>query len=370
MKLVEVKTKRELIEFIRVPWRIYKRDPNWVAPIVADLMTVLNREKNPFFKHADASYFYILDDYSRPVGRIAAIYDRFHYKYRGENIGFFGYFESFDDLEVVAKLFEVAEEWVFKKGAVGIRGPINLSMNNECGLLIEGFDDPPMFMMPYNPPYYRELIEKNGYKKVKDLYAYWIDIYENPPTHVFKFAEKVISKGRFTVRNANMRRFKEELVKFKEVFNDAWTENWGFVPLTDEEIEFMAKRLKPLVVKDLTVIAEVDGEPVGVGLAVPDYNFVFKKMKGSLFPLGIIKFFIYKNQIPRARLMVLGVKKGYRFRGVEIAMIAKLLDAGLKRGYYGGELSWTLEDNHAINSIIERFGGRLYKKYRIFEKAL
>ncbi len=370
MRVVQVSTKKELIEFIRVPWRIYRGDPNWVPPIVADMLTLLNKEKNPFFKHADADFFYITDDLHRPLGRIAAIYDRNHFKFRGENVGYFGYFECVDDDSVAEKLFELVHDWHIKRGSVFVRGPINLSMNNECGLLIEGFDGPPLFMMTYNPQYYAKLIENNSYKKVKDLYAYWIDTYYNPPEKVFKLASRLEKSSDYTIRNLKMKEFDEELKRFQKIYNEAWKDNWGFVPLTEDELKFMAKRMKMLVLPDLVAIAEKDGNPVGVAFAMPDYNFVFKKMKGSLFPFGIIKFLIYKGQIPRARFIALGVVKEYRYKGLEVALIARLLKAGMKRGYIGAELSWTLEDNKAINSLIEKFGGKLYRRYRIYEKKI
>ncbi len=373
MRIVEVSNKRELVEFIRVPWRIYRGDENWVPPIVADMMTTLNREKNPFFQHADAAYFYAVDDAGRPLGRIAAIYDRLHFRFRQENVGYFGYFESVEDEEVAGALLKRAEEWLLSRGAVYMRGPINLSMNNECGLLIEGFDDPPLFMMPYNKPYYSGLIESEGFSKVKDLLAYWSDLYYDRSHEELNRYVGVVSrrlKG-FRVRNADLRKFDRELERFKEIYNSAWEDNWGFVPLTDEEIDFMARRMKPLVVKELVVFAETeDGTPVGVALALPDYNFVFKRMKGSLFPFGIIKFFIYRGQIPRIRLMVLGVKREFRLRGVEYLMLGRMYRYVLKKGYTGVEFSWILEDNEPIKAIIERFGGKVYKRYRIYEKKI
>ncbi len=372
MKLVEVSGRQQLVEFIRTPWRIYKGDANWVPPIVADMLTLLNKEKNPFFRHADAAYFYVADEHGRPLGRIAAIYDRYHFKYRGENVGYFGFFDSVYDPEVASALFDAAHKWLASRGAVYVRGPINLSMNNECGLLIEGFDSPPVFMMPYNKPYYAQLIEDQGYAKVKDLHAYWVDIYyDETPKLVFRYAERLSRKLKdVVVRKVNMRRFREELERFKEVYNEAWMDNWGFVPMTDEEIDFMAKRLKPLVVPELAVVAQRKEETVGVALGVPDYNFVFKRMKGSLFPFGIIKFFIYRGQINTLRQMVLGVKREHRFRGIEYLMIASILRSAVKKGYTGAELSWILEDNEPMIAIIERFGGRLYKRYRIYEKKI
>ncbi len=373
MRILEATDKRSLIEFVRVPWGIYKGDDNWVPPIVVELVNSLDKRRNPFFQHADAAYFYAVDDRGRPLGRIAAIYDRLHFKFRQENVGYFGYFECVDDGDVASALLETAEDWLKRRGAVYMRGPINLSMNNECGLLIEGFDDPPCFMMPYNPPYYAELIEGYGLEKVKDLLAYWVDLYyQSDHRQLVKFAERAAKRlSGFRVRSVDMKRFNDELERFKEIYNEAWENNWGFVPLTEEEIEYMAKKMKPLVVRDLVVFAEtLEGEPAGVAMAMPDYNFVFKRMKGSLFPLGIIKFFIYRNHIPRIRLMVLGVKRKYRLRGLEYLMLGKMYDYVMKRGYTGAEFSWILEDNEPIKAIIERFGSRIYKRYRIYEKKI
>ncbi len=373
MRIVEADDRNTLIDFIRVPWRIYRGDENWVAPLVADMLKVFSKDKNPFFEHADAAFFVCYDDSRRPLGRIAAIYDRLHFKYRGENVGYFGYFDCVEDSAVAKALFNAAQQWLERKGAVYVRGPINLSMNNECGLLIEGFDDPPAFMMPYNKPYYARLIEENGYVKAKDLLAYWVDLYyDEKPKQFVRYAERLSKKIKgIRTRYADLRRFREELERFKEVYNQAWMDNWGFVPLTDKEIDFMAKRIRPLVVSKLVVFAEtIEGEPVGVAMALPDYNFVFKRMKGSLFPFGIIKFFLYRNQIPRIRLMVLGVKREYRFRGIEFLMLGKMYDFVMKKGYTGAEFSWILEDNEPIKAIIERFGSRVYKRYRIYEKKI
>ncbi len=374
MKILEVTDRRSLIDFIRVPWRIYKGDPNWVPPIVADMLTTLNKEKNPFFKHADAAFFYAVDENGRTLGRIAAVYDRFHFKYRQENVGYFGFFDCVEDHQIATALLEKAERWLEQKGAVFARGPINLSMNNECGLLVEGFDDPPTFMMPYNKPYYQELIEAAGYYKAKDLLAYWADLYyDDRPKELIRYVEFMEKKlkGKFVVRKANMKHFDRELETFKTIYNEAWEKNWGFVPLTDQEVEFMAKRMKPLVVSELVLFAEnTDGEPVGVALAMPDYNFVFKRMGGSLFPFGILKFFLYRNQIPRIRLMVLGIREKFRHKGVEFLLLGHMYRFVVKKGYTGAEFSWILEDNMPIRSIIERFGSKPYKRYRIYEKKI
>ncbi|MGB9807603.1 MAG: GNAT family N-acetyltransferase [Thermosulfidibacteraceae bacterium] len=370
LRIKRVENKKELIEFIKVPWRIYKGDKHWVPPIVADQIQVLSTDKNPFFRHGEAELFIAYDSQALPIGRIAAIYDTFYKKYRGENIGLFGYFESIDDIDVARSLFSVAEDWLKSKGVSKIIGPFNLSIHNEVGVLVDGFDKPPIFMTTYNKPYYQRLLEESGYTKEKDLLAYWIDVYNRNHDKLFKLAERVMRNQCYRIRKANMRKFDEEIGNFIKIYNSAWMDNWGFIPLNDEEAKFMAKRLKPLVDEDIIAFAEHSGEVVGCILSIADYNFVFKKMNGSLFPFGIVKFFLYRRHIPWARVMALGVLKEHRFKGIESALIAYVLKNGLRKGFYGAELSWTLEDNIAVNNLIEKFGGVRYKVFRVYGKDL
>jgi len=371
VEAIDTRNKRALIEFIRMAWRIYRGDDKWVAPIVVDMLNFLRFDKNPFFKHAEGVYFILRDKRGIPLGRLAVTIDHNYYQHHKEKMGAFGFFESVNDYTVAEELFDAGVSWLAERGVEVVRGPLSFSMNHECGLLIEGFDDSPMVMMPYNPPYYADFFERYGFSKAKDLYAYWIDAWAELPSSLLRLAERLSKRYNFKVRKANVRRFNEELRKFIEVYNEAWEDNWGFVPLDEDEMLYMAKRLRPLIVPDFALIAETeDGEPVAVSLALPDYNQVFKKMKGSLFPLGIIKFYIYSRHIARGRLMAMGVKKAYRNKGLELLLSLKSLEAGRKKGYYGGELSWTLEDNYSINSFIEKFGAKIYKKYRIYEKKI
>ncbi|MGB9668702.1 MAG: GNAT family N-acetyltransferase, partial [Thermosulfidibacteraceae bacterium] len=219
-------------------------------------------------------------------------------------------------------------------------------------------------------PYYQRLLEESGYTKEKDLLAYWIDVYNRNHDKLFKLAERVMRNQCYRIRKANMRKFDEEIGNFIKIYNSAWMDNWGFIPLNDEEAKFMAKRLKPLVDEDIIAFAEHSGEVVGCILSIADYNFVFKKMNGSLFPFGIVKFFLYRRHIPWARVMALGVLKEHRFKGIESALIAYVLKNGLRKGFYGAELSWTLEDNIAVNNLIEKFGGVRYKVFRVYGKDL
>ena len=371
VEVVDPTSRKALIEFIRMAWRVYRYDTRWVPPIVVDYLQFLRPDKNPFFKHAEGVYFLSRDAKGRPQGRIAVTVDHNYEEFHGERMGAFGFFEVVKDYAVAQELLDAALEWLREREVEVVRGPLSFSMNHECGLLIEGFNESPLIMMPYNPPYYQEFLERYGFIKAKDLYAYWIDAWKEVPPSALRLAERLQERYGFRIRKVNVRRFNEELERFIAVYNEAWEDNWGFVPLDRDEMVYMAKRLRPLVVPDLALIAEtLDEEPAAVCLSLPDYNQVFRRMGGSLFPLGIFKFYFYSRHISQARLMALGVRRAFRNRGLELLLSLHSLEAGRKRGYHGGELSWTLEDNHAINSFIEKLGGELYKKYRIYEVGL
>ncbi len=371
VEVVDPADRRALIEFIRMAWRVYRYDTRWVPPIVVDYIQFLRPDKNPFFKHAEGIYFLSRDGKGKPQGRLAVTIDWNYEKHHGEKMGAFGFFEVVKDYAVAQELLDAALEWLKERGVEVVRGPLSFSMNHECGLLIEGFNESPIIMMPYNPPYYQEFLERYGFTKAKDLHAYWYDAWKEVSPSYLRLAERIHSRYDFKVRKVNVRRFNEELERFIAVYNEAWEHNWGFVPLDRNEMVYMAKRLRPLVVPDLALIAETpEGEPAAVSLSLPDYNQVFRRMGGSLFPLGIFKFYFYSRHISQGRLMALGVRKAYRNKGLELLLSLHSLEAGRKRGYHGGELSWTLEDNHAINSFIEKLGGELYKRYRIYEMRL
>jgi len=368
---VDPANRRALIEFIRMAWRVYRYDTHWVPPIVVDYLHFLMPDKNPFFSHAQAAYFLSRDAKGKPQGRIAITIDHKYQEFKGEKMGAFGFFEVIEDYSVAEELLDAGVAWLRERGVEVVRGPLSFSMNHECGLLIQGYYEDPMIMMPYNPPFYQDFLERYGFVKAKDLHAYWFDAWQDLPPGTLDLAEKLQKRYGFKIRKANVRRFNEELERFISVYNEAWEDNWGFVPLDREEMIYMAKRLKPLVVPDLALIAEdAQGKPVAVSLTLPNYNQVFKRMKGSLFPLGIFKFYFYSRHVSNARLMALGVKKNFRNKGLELLLSLHSLEAGRKKGYHGGELSWTLEDNYAVNSFIERFGCEVYKKYRIYEKKV
>ncbi len=371
MSSVEIKTlsnsKSDRKKFIKFAWKIYEGDPNWVPPLLMDKLKILDKSKNPFFKRAEMELFMAYKN-GEAVGRIAAIKNDAHNQYHTENIGFFGFFECINDQEVANKLFDTAREWIKNKGLTDMRGPANPSSNDEYGLLIEGFDDPPRLMMTYNPKYYLDLMENYGLKKVKDLYAYRIDNNKvRQENKIQRVAE--ISKKRYnvTVRPINMKDFKNELERVKYVYNKAWAPNWGFIPMTDEEIDLLAKDLKPIVEPSLVLFAEVGDETVGFSLVMPDYNELFIKMNGHLFPFGIFRLLTQKRKITWARILTLGIIPEYQKRGIDAILYDLIIENAHKIGIDKGEASWVLEDNLMMTRSAEMMRGELYKKYRIYQ---
>ncbi len=362
-----VEAGKSLDDFIRVPLELYEKDPFFVPQLNRE-MKVHFSPKNPFFHFAEAQFFIALKD-GRRAGRIIAFVNKLHNDFHREKTGFFGFFESINDQEVADALFERAERYLREKGMDRMRGPMNFSTNEECGFLIEGFHEPPMIMMTYNPPFYNDLSERYGLAKVKDLYAYIHEMREELPEKVLRVADIVAKRG-ITARHIDMKRFVDDMMIFKEVYHSAWEKNWGFVPMTDEELRYSAGRLKQIIVPELTAIAEKDGVPVAFFGIVPDFNHVLKKMNARLNPVTILKALYYSRKINDSRALLLGIKKEYRNKGVEALMFRKVFGHLKKGGYRRVEFSWILEENVAVQRTIETFGCSLYKKYRIYEKPL
>lgn len=364
---VDVFEAGRIDDFIRFPLDLYSKDPFFVPQLNRE-MRVHFSEKNPFFGHAEVKYFLARKN-GRISGRIAAFVNRTHNEFHNEKTGFFGFFDSVNDPAVSAALFDRASAFLREKGMKSLVGPMNFSTNEECGFLLEGFDEPPFIMMPYNSPYYNDLSEKYGLTKVKDLFAYIYDVQDDMPEKVYRGA-LIAEKRGITSRPVNMKRFVDDMMVFRDVYHSAWEENWGFIPMTEEELRYSAERLKQIVVPDLALIAEKGGKPIGFFGLVPDFNFVLKHMKGRLNPLTIAKALYFSRKVRGLRIMLLGIKKEFRNKGVE-AVLYKRAWPAIKRGRYERiEFSWILEDNIPVQRTIELFGGRLYKKYRIYEKAL
>lgn len=365
----EVNSSRELERFIRLPASIYEAHPNWVPPIRADLKNALTPGKNPFWSHAERGLF-LAEDGERTLGRIAATVDRNYNEYHKSSVGFFGFFESVEDQEVASALFEAAARFCREKGMTALYGPANPSLNDEAGLLVDGFDSSPMVKMSYNPEYYIELVEGAGLTKVKDLYAYLVQVLSSLPEKFERVMKKLKQKPGLEVRPVNPGRLKEDLEYIKEVYNDAWSSNWDFAPMTSEEIDDLARQLKPLIEPGLCPMVIYRGEPAAMSIALPDYNQILRQMRGSLFPFGWLKFLTRRKRITQARLWALGVKRKFRNLGFDSLLYYESFAAARKLGYVRGEVSWILEDNVAIIRPILQLGGRLYKTYRIYQKPL
>jgi GNAT superfamily N-acetyltransferase len=366
--VIPVESPQELARFIRYPYDLYRDDPLWVAPLPSDERTRLTSGKNPYFQHGEAACF-LAREGGKDRGRVSASVDRNHDSFHGERQATFGFFEAASP-DAAAALLAAAERWARAKGAEVLRGPMSFTTNDECGLLVEGFDLRPAIMMPYNPPHYAGWVEAAGLTKAKDLYSFQVPVPRETPKLLARIAAKVRRLHRVTLRTIDMKRFDEELARIKDVYNAAWDRNWGFVPMTDAEIDHMAKQLRPAVVARLIQFAEIDGATVGVSLIIPDVNVALAPLKGRLFPFGIVRLLWSLPRIREIRLMALGVKSDYRRRGIESLLIDGMVRETSALGYVTCDVGWTLEDNDGVNRLIEEMGGRRYKVHRIYERRL
>jgi hypothetical protein len=366
------RNSRALSRFLGLSYAIYRDDPYWVAPLLSDLKKVF-RDANPFLDHAEMQLWMAVQD-GRDVGRIAGIVDQNHNQTHRDNAAFFGFFESVNDPPVSQALFEAVFAWAQQKGMRRVIGPMNPSTNDECGLLVEGFDSSPVFMMTYNPSYYIGLVERAGFQKAKDLLAFYIDIANSPMDRLERVAARVRQRyPELTVRPVRRKSLEEDLAKIKAVYNEAWNHNWGFVPMTDAEMDFLAGRLKPLLLEGLVQLAESPQGPVAFLLALPDYNEAFKLLRGRLLTPKALGFLPYMVgwKVPRGcRVIILGVRDGYRNHGLEAAMLLEGFKTGFRVGFRSAEASWILEDNVEMRQLMKAFGGRPYKTYRLYTREL
>jgi hypothetical protein len=365
----EVRNKQELMTFIRFSWKIYQGDRYWVPPLIKDQIQKFS-PTHPFLSHAEMILF-LASRTGEIVGRIAGIIDHHYVEFHQEKVGFFGFFESIHDREVAEVLFAKVGNWLKERGMEKMIGPMNPSTNDECGLLVDGFESSPRLMMPYNPSYYSSLLEGFGLKKAMDLYAYFVEQSTFFKDRLPRITERLVKKEpKLRVRPINLRHMDEELKIIKDIYNHAWSKNWGFVPLTDAEIDDLAKQLKPLLVPDLVLFVYWGDEPVGFSVSLPDYNEVLKRLNGKLGLLGILKFFYFSRKIHTVRVMLLGVKHAFQKRGVEGLLYIETFRRGTKKGYFQAECSWVLENNVLMQRGIEAMGGKRYKTYRIYEMPL
>jgi len=369
LRIEEVKNQQDLMTFIRFPWEVYQGDPYWVPPLIKDQLLKFD-PNHPFRVHSEMILFLAYRG-GKVVGRIAGIIDHHYVEFHQEKVGFFGFFESIPDAEVARTLLSRIADWLKGHGMEKMAGPMNPSTNDECGLLIEGFDSSPCLMMPYNPRIYPSLLEGFGLRKRMDLYAYLLE----EPTFRLARLDRITERLRkrepqLYVRPIQLRRFDEELKIVKEIYNQAWSKNWGFVPMTEEEINLTAKELKPLVVSELILFAYWGKDPVAFSVSLPDYYEVLKHLNGKIGLLGAIKFLYYSKKINKIRVMLLGVKHDFQKKGVEGLLYIETFKRGNKKGYHEAECSWILEENILMQHGIEAMGGKRYKTYRIYEMPL
>ena len=335
---------------------------------------LLSRTKNPFFEHAEAEYFVAERD-NEVVGRIAAISNRLHNETHGDRVGFFGFFESIDDQDVADTLFEAASAWCQALGHDVLRGPASFSVNDECGLLVQGFETPPTLMMPHNPPYYIGLLERAGFVKAKDLWVYQggsEERYIPVPDRLARATELIRQRQGITLRPLNLRDFQGEVERIKELYNAAWEKNWGFVPMTEHEIDHLAEQFKPVVIPELVPMAEKDGKLIGFGITLPDLNVIFRSNRsGRLFPMVLRLLWALKmKRIRRARILLLGVVPAFQGKGVDAMLYHWIWTKSGERGIYWGEAGWILEDNPAMNAGLEKMTFKVYKTYRLYDRRL
>ena len=363
----EVASRAARVEFVDFPYRKYRTHPYWVPPLRLTERERFDRQKSPFLEHADMGLFLAVSD-GVTVGRIAAIDDRNHEARHHDNLGAFGFFEANSEPAAHA-LLHAAEAWVRTHGRTAIRGPLNPSLNESAGLLIDGFDDPPLLLMPYNPPEYADYLAASGYGKVKDLYAW---IYDLGPhnARVAELAERVKRRHQVVVRPIEVGRMEEEIKNFLEIYAQAWQHNWGFVAPTARESAHFASELKQILDPNFVLCCEVHGVRAGCIAAVPDLNQVLKGTDGRLFPSGLIRFLFRRRLIDQGRLFLLGVLPEYQGLGLLPLMVHELAQRASGRAYRRVEFSWVLEDNVDINQPAEQAGAKRYKTYRIFQKAL
>ncbi len=373
LRLVALPRRRAAVRrFLEVARRLYRDDPHWVAPLFADALKVFS-DANPWFEHAEMR-LWVVERNGVDVGRIAAIEDRHHNQRHGDAAAFFGFYESEPDAAVSRALFEAVFAWARQRGLRRVLGPMNPSTNDECGLLIEGFNQRPTFMMPYNPAWYPEQVEAAGFRKARDLLAFYVDVTRAPLDRLNRLAARTRERHpEVRFRPVRRRTLRADLARIKEIYNAAWEENWAFTPMTDAEMDFMASRLRPLLVEGLVWLAETERETVGFMLALPDFNEVLQPLRGRLLTPRIWRALPYLlgRKMPKCcRVVTLGTRKSWRGRGLEAVMLSEGFRVGLGLGFTEAEASWVLEDNMMMCRFMEVFSARVYRRYRLYERPL
>ena len=365
IRVEPVRSRRDRREFVELPFRLYRDDPNWVPPLRRDVYELIDPARHPFHRHGTIELF-LARDGDRVVGRIAAVENELQFKYHDDRTGFFGLFECENDSRISRALFGAVASWLRSRNIETMRGPASFSLNEEAGLLVQGFDGPPVVMMSYNPPWYEDLIVANGFRKAKDLYAYYLAD-AKPTEQMIRMSDKLRERYKVRIRTLDKSRFWDEVSLVRQVYNEAWMENWGHIPMTEDELTYMAKQLRPVVDPKLVVFGYVGEELAGFGLALPDLNVPLKQMNGRLFPIGWAKALWYQRKITTARIVILGVLDKFRRSGVAELMELEMLKNGPARGIVNAEFSWILEDNTMMKTPLEKMGATVYRVYRMYD---
>ena len=362
-----VRTARDERTFIRFPWTVYRGSPCWVPPLLLDRRKLMNRTTNPFYRHAEME-LYLAERDGKVVGRIGAVLNHNHNREHSENIGFFGFFESLDDTSVSRALFDAATAWLKARGVAAVRGPASPSVNDEYGLLIDGFDKPPMIMMSYNPPYYARLIEDYGFIKARDLYAFKVEESKVFSERLTRISEMLKKREGLTFRSLNMKDFDNEVATIRDLYNRAWESNWGEVPMTDEEFRYAAADLKMVINPEVVVIAEVRGKPAGFAMSLPDLNQVLIRNRGGYLLPALVRLALFRKRINAVRIVILGALPEYKSLGIGAVLFYETGRRAVANGYWWGEASWVLEDNVMMLRGAELLQGERYKTYRIYQR--
>lgn len=363
-------SKQERKDFINFPYEHYEDDEHWIAPLKMEQKKLIDEENNPFYENGDIALFLAEQD-GEICGRIAAIQDRRYNEHHGNKTGFFGFFECINDESVARLLFKVAEDWLRERGHTDVLGPSNPSMMDEIGVLVDGFEYDPSILMPYHKPYYDDLIKACGLDKAMDLYAYRVTQATVALDRMYK-AEEIVRRRMpmLKIREINMSNLDEEIEIVRHIFNEAWSQNWGFIPLTKAELEDLAKDLKLILDPKVAHIAEIDGDPVAFSIALPDLNQALKHMDGTLFPTGIFKLLWHRRNINQIRTALMGVLPKYQGKGIDALLHKEAIINGREEGYNSSELSWVLESNKGMIRVAENLGAKLEKTYRMYSKEL
>ena len=368
LEIVPVSNRRERKLFFNYPWDLYRDDPNWIPPLRIVKKELLNYRRHPFYDTAQIQTFVALRD-GKPCGRVAAIKNDAHNDWYHEKRGFFGFYEAEEDEETTGRLFDAARDWFGERGIEAIRGPVNPSLNYELGTLIEGFDEPPWFMMTYGKPYYDRLIKNYGFRKAQDMFAFWghVDMLDAISQRLTPLSDNILERFELVCRQFDVKRFDEEIATFLEIYNQSLVSTWGFVPMSDSEVKKQAAGMKQMIVPDLTTMAEIDGKPIGTMFGLLDFNPRIKEIDGRLLPFGFHKMIRNRKAITRMRFISANVLPEYQSWGIGLALVARLVPDILKWGIQEAEFSWVLESNDLSYKSLKKGGAKITKRYRVYD---